>query len=99
MSGSAFGWGREARALLGISCAVSATMFAQLAMDAVEAAVAARLGAVPLAGMALAGGFYGVVFLFALGVVTAVTPLAAHAAGQGDTPALRRIGQNGVWVS
>ena len=99
MSGFGFGWGREARALLGISCAVSATMFAQLAMDAVETAVAARLGAVPLAGMALAGGFYGVVFLFALGVVTAVTPLAAHAAGQGDRAALRRIGQNGVWMA
>ncbi len=86
------------RALASIASAVSVTMFAQLAIDAVETAVLARLGAVQLAGATLAGSLYAVVFLFALGVVTAVTPLAAHAAGRGDAAALRRFGQNGIWA-
>jgi multidrug resistance protein, MATE family len=99
-----FDWRREACALGSVASAVSMAMFAQLAIDVVETAVVetavvARLGALPLAGVTLALGVHAVVFLFALGVVTAVTPLAAQAAGRGDTQAVRRIGQNGLWMA
>jgi multidrug resistance protein, MATE family len=93
------GWVREARAVLGIACAVSAAMAAQIGMDAVELALAARLGAAALAGVTLAGGVYSLVFMVALGVVTAVTPLAAREAGRGDAAALARVGRNGMWVA
>ena len=99
MDGVAFDWRREAWVLGSVASAVSMAMFAQLAIDAVETAVVARLGAVALAGVTLAVGVHTVVFLFALGVATAVTPLAAHAAGRGDAAAVRRVGQNGLFVA
>jgi len=38
------------------------------------------------------------VFLFALGVVTAVIPIVAQAHGRGDVEGVRRSGQQGLWV-
>ena len=90
--------GREARALAGIAVAVSVTMFAQLAISAVETVIVARLGVAALAGVTLALGLYSLVFLFTLGVVTAVTPLAARAHGAGDPATVAAIGQQGLWL-
>jgi MATE family multidrug resistance protein len=91
-------WVREARALTGISVAVTITMFAQLAISAVETLIVARLGVETLAGVTLALSLYFLLFLFALGVVTAVTPIVAGAAGRGDSEDLRLSGQQGFWV-
>jgi len=91
-------WVAEARALAGISLSVTVTMFAQLAISAVETMAVARLGVQVLAGVTLALSVNLLVFLFALGVVTAVTPIAAQARGRGDTAGLRRVGQQGLWV-
>jgi MATE family multidrug resistance protein len=91
-------WVREARALTGISLAVSITMFAQLAISAVETLIVARLGVETLAGVTLALSLYLLLFLFALGVVTAVTPIVAGAHGRGDSEDLRLSGQQGFWV-
>jgi MATE family multidrug resistance protein len=92
-------WIAEARVLTGISLSVTLTMFAQLAISAVETLAVARLGVHALAGVTLALSIYLLVFLFALGIVTAVTPIAAQARGRGNRDALRRIGQQGLWVS
>lgn len=91
-------WVREARALTSISIAVSVTMFAQLMISAVETLIVARLGVRELAGVTLALGVYSLMFLFALGVVTAVTPIVANADGRGDSDDLRLSGQQGFWV-
>ncbi len=91
-------WAAEARAQLGIALPMTVTMFAQLAISAVETLIVARLGIDVLAGVTLALGVYGLVFLFALGVVTAITPIAALARGRGDIAGLRRSGQQGLWV-
>jgi MATE family multidrug resistance protein len=91
-------WVREARALTGISVAVTITMFAQLAISAVETLIVARLGVETLAGVTLALSLYLLLFLFALGVVTAVTPIVAGAYGRGDSDDLRLSGQQGCWV-
>lgn len=91
-------WAREARALTGVSAAVTITMFAQLAISEVETLIVARLGVEPLAGMTLALSLYLLLFLFALGVVTAVTPIVAGAYGRGDSEDLRLSGQQGLWV-
>lgn len=91
-------WAREARALAGVSVAVSITMFAQLAISMVETLIVARLGLRALAGVTLALGIYLLVFLFALGIVTAITPIAAAACGRGDMRELRLSGQQGLWV-
>ncbi len=91
-------WVREAHTLAGISLPITLTMFAQLAISAVETVTVARLGVHVLAGVTLALSVYFLVFLFALGVVTAVTPIVAQARGRGDTEGLRRSGQQGLWV-
>jgi MATE family multidrug resistance protein len=91
-------WVAEARTLAGISLSITATMFAQLAISAVETLIVARLGVHVLAGVTLALSVYLLVFLFALGVVTAVTPIVAQAHGRGDAEGLRLSGQQGLWV-
>lgn len=91
-------WLAEARALGSISAAVAITMFAQLAMSAIETLVVARLGIRELAGVILALSVQLLVFLFALGVVTALTPIAAAALGRGDAAGARLSGQQGLWV-
>ncbi|MFC7694763.1 MATE family efflux transporter [Paeniroseomonas aquatica] len=91
-------WVAEARTLAGISASVTITMLAQLAISAVEILIVARLGIHELAGVALALSIDLLVFLATLGVVTAVTPLAAAARGRGDFERLRRYGQGGLLV-
>ncbi|MFC0407459.1 MATE family efflux transporter [Roseomonas elaeocarpi] len=91
-------WCAEARALSGVAASVTLTMSAQLALSAVETLLVARLGVAALAGVTLALSLHLLVFLFALGVVTAVTPLAAQARGRGDAAALRGLGQSGLLV-
>ena len=91
-------WRAEARALGGIAVAVTATMAAQLTISAVETVAVARLGTPVLAGVTIALSFQLLAFLFSLGVVTAVTPLAAQAWGSGDQDEARRIGQQGLLV-
>ncbi len=91
-------WVAEARTLAGISLSITITMFAQLAISAVETFTVARLGVHILAGVTLALGVYLIVFLFALGVVTAITPIVAQAHGRGDANGLKRSGQQGLWV-
>jgi MATE family multidrug resistance protein len=92
------GWVAEARTLAGISASVTLTMLAQLAISTVETLIVARLGIAQLAGVALATGTYFLVFLLTLGVVAAVTPLAAAARGRGDTAVVRRYGHAGLLV-
>lgn len=91
-------WAAEARALFGISVSVTITMLAQLIISAVETIAVARLGVTILAGVTLALSIYLLVFLFALGVVTAVTPIAAQARGRGDEEGVRLVGQHALWV-
>jgi len=91
-------WVAEARTLAGISLSIAVTMFAQLAISAVETLIVARLGVHVLAGVTLALSVYLLVFLFALGVATAVTPIVAQAHGRGNVEGLRRSGQQGLWV-
>ena len=91
-------WIAEARALGGISVPVTITMLAQLIISAVETLVVARLGTTVLAGVTLALSIYFLVFLFALGVVTAVTPIAAQARGRDDEEGVRLAGQHALWV-
>ncbi len=87
---------REARALTAIAAALGATMAAQFAISTVETMIVARLGAAPLAGMVLAASLLSLAFLIALGVVTAVTPLVAHAMGRGDPDDAVLTAQQGV---
>ena len=91
-------WRAEAYALGGMAIAVTATMTAQLTISAVETFAVARLGVAILAGVTLALSLHLLAFLFTLGVVTAITPLAAQAQGRGDEEEACRLGQQGLLV-
>ena len=90
---------REARLQVRLAVAVAATMLAQFAISTTTTLVAARMGVPQLAGVTLGMGAFLLLFLAALGVVTAVTPLAAAARRRGDDRAVRLIGQGGVWIA
>lgn len=92
-------WAAEAWAMSGQAASVTATMLAQLALSTIEIFFAARLGTTALAGITLASNIYFPVFLLALGVVTAVTPIAAQARGRGDEDGVRLAGQQALWIS
>lgn len=91
-------WVAEARALSGISASVTITMLAQLIISVVETLAVARLGIAVLAGVTLAISIYLLVLLFTLGVVTAVTPIAAQARGREDEEGVHLAGQHALWV-
>lgn len=91
-------WRAEAYALGSTAAAVTATMAAQLTISAVETLAVARLGVAALAGVTLALSLHLLAFLFTLGVVTAVTPLAAQAHGRGDGEEASRFGRQGLLV-
>ncbi len=54
-------WVAEARTLAGVSLSVTSTMFAQLAISAMETLTVARLGVHVLVGVTLALSVYGAV--------------------------------------
>ncbi|MFI9011469.1 MATE family efflux transporter [Actinosynnema sp. NPDC053489] len=82
---------------LGLPLAVG--FVAQLAMSFTDAALVARLGTAELAGVTLALSVFGVVMLFGLGVVTAVSPRVAAAFRAGDVEAVRRWYAQGTWLA
>ncbi|RDD61439.1 hypothetical protein DRB17_13265 [Ferruginivarius sediminum] len=89
----------QVRRLVVVGSGVWITFAAQLLITFIETVIVARLGADALAGVTIALSLYVASFLFSLGVVTAVTPLAATAYGKGDLEGVRNFGQQGVLVA
>src|SRR5512142_143560 len=75
------------------------TQLGQIAMITTDLALIGRLGEGAVAAAALAHTVYFVSFTFGLGLVTAVSPLAAQAFGAGDVKRLRHALRVGLWVS
>ncbi|WP_375311968.1 MATE family efflux transporter [Bradyrhizobium sp. A5] len=75
------------------------TQLGQIAMITTDLAMIGRLGEDAVAAAALAHTVYFVSFTFGLGLVTAVSPLAAQAFGAGDVKRLRHALRVGLWVS
>jgi MATE family multidrug resistance protein len=90
--------GTEAIMMAGLVVNVAATFAAQIAMTVVELFFVARLGVDALAGVSIALTFYVTSFLFCLGIVTAVTPLASAAFGAARKERVKIIGQQGVLI-
>ena len=81
----------EIRATLALAVPLAAANLAQMAMSVIDTIMVGTLGAVPLAAVALAGGFYFTSVVICQGVLTAVAPLAAYAIGAGDRAGAGRI--------
>jgi MATE family, multidrug efflux pump len=86
----------EIRATLGLAGPLAAANLSQMAMSVVDTIMVGKLGAVPLAAVALGGGFYFTTVVVCMGVLTAVAPLAAYAIGAGDRAAAGRLARSGL---
>ncbi|MBR0972035.1 MULTISPECIES: MATE family efflux transporter [Bradyrhizobium] len=75
------------------------TQLGQIAMITTDLALIGRLGQDAVAAAALAHTVYFVSFTFGLGLMAAVSPLAAQAFGAGDVRRIRRSLRVGLWVA
>lgn len=72
---------------------------AQIGINTTEVLLVGRLGAVPLAGAALATSSFHTIFLFSLGLAVAVAPLVAQARGAREFRTIRRAVRQGLWAT
>jgi MATE family multidrug resistance protein len=86
----------ETRATLALAVPLATANLSQMAMSVTDTVMVGKLGAVPLASVALGGGFYFTSVVICLGVLTAVAPLAAYSIGAGDPAAAGRIARSGL---
>lgn len=89
----------ETRATLTLAVPLAAANLSQMAMSVTDTIMVGKLGAVPLAAAALAGGFYFTSVVTCLSVLTAVAPLAAYSIGAGDRAAAGRIARSGLLLA
>src|SRR5689334_4833502 len=75
------------------------TQLGQIAMITSDLALIGRLGEDSVAAAALAHTVYFVSFTFGLGLMAAVSPLAAQAFGSGDVGRMRRSLRVGLWTA
>jgi multidrug resistance protein, MATE family len=86
----------ETRATLALAVPLATANLSQMAMSVTDTAMVGKLGAVPLASVALGGGFYFTSVVICLGVLTAVAPLAAYSIGAGEPQVAGRIARSGL---
>src|SRR5579864_253114 len=87
---------REIRATLAIGAPLAAANLAQMAMGFTDTVMVGHLGGAALAAAGLGGLLYFTSVFVLQGVVSAVSPLCAHALGAGDLPAVGRIAGKGM---
>ncbi|HUA57066.1 MAG TPA: MATE family efflux transporter [Candidatus Sulfotelmatobacter sp.] len=81
----------ELAATLALAAPLAAGNLAQMAMGFTDTVMVGRLGAVALAAAGLGGMLYFTTGVVLQGVISAVSPLAAHAVGTGDRTGAGRI--------
>jgi MATE family multidrug resistance protein len=86
----------EIRATLALATPLATANLSQIAMSVIDTVMVGTLGSVPLAAVALGGGFYFTGVVICLGVLTAVAPLSAFAIGAGARHAAGRIAASGL---
>jgi MATE family multidrug resistance protein len=89
----------ETRATLALAVPLAAANLAQMAMSLIDNVMIGTLGAVPLAAVALGGGFYFTFAAICQAILNAVAPLAAYAIGSGDRAAAGRIAGSGLMLA
>jgi MATE family multidrug resistance protein len=90
------GIGAELRATLALAAPLAAANLAQMAMGVTDTVMVGRLGATPLAAAGLGAMLYFTGGVMLQGILSAVSPLAAHALGAGDRAAAGRIAGAGL---
>ena len=92
-------WRAELRNTLRLAVPLVLTQLAVIAIGTTDTLMMGWLGPQDLAAGALGGTVYFAVFLFSLGVLTAVAPMAAQAIGAHQRREVRRIVRQGLWVA
>jgi MATE family multidrug resistance protein len=88
----------EAVLLLKLTGPILLAQLSQTSMGFVDTVMAGRVGPVDLAAVAVGSSFFFPIFLFLLGLLSAVTPLVAQAHGSRDSSNIFRSLQQGVVV-
>lgn len=86
----------ETRATLALAVPLAAANLSQIAMSVIDTVMVGKLGAVPLAAVALGGGFYFTSVVICQGMLNAVAPLAAFHVGAGERDAAGRVAGSGL---
>ena len=97
--GNAWLWRAEFRATLQLAVPLVMTQLGVIAISLTDTLMMGWLGPHALAAGALGGNVHFVVFLFSLGVLNAVAPMAAQAIGAHQRREVRRIVRQGLWVA
>ena len=88
----------EAALLLKLTGPILLAQLSQTSMGFVDTVMAGRVGPVDLAAVAVGSSLFFPIFLFMVGLLSAVTPLAAQAHGRRDCTDIFRSLQQGVVV-
>jgi MATE family multidrug resistance protein len=89
----------EIRATAAVAAPLAGASVAQMAMGFTDTVMVGRLGAVPLAAAGLGATLYFTAAVAIQAIVSAVAPLAAHAAGRGDPAGAGRITGEGLIIA
>ena len=89
---------REAAVLLRLTAPLVLAQVSQTAMGFVDTVMAGRYSAVDLAAVAVGSSIFFPVYLFLVGLLSAVTPLVAQANGRGDSEGIRQAIRRGMTI-
>jgi len=88
----------EAGILLRLTGPLVLAQVSQTAMGFVDTVMAGRVSAVDLAAVAVGSSIFFPIYLFLIGLLSAVTPLVAQAHGRGDGAAVRHAIRQGMVI-
>lgn len=89
----------ETVALLHIGGPLMATQVAQMAMGFFDTVMMGRVGPVELAAVAIGTGLWHTLFLFALGILMALSPSVAQLRGAGHHGAIAPLVRQALWLA
>ncbi|KQZ01761.1 MATE family efflux transporter [Pseudolabrys sp. Root1462] len=92
-------WRDEMRATVKLALPIALTQLGQVAMMTSDLILIGRLGDVAIAGAALAHIILFVCFVLGMGLMSAVSPLAAQAYGAREPRMVRRALRVGLWAA
>lgn len=89
----------EATALLRIGGPLMATQVVQMAMGFFDTLMMGRVGPTELAAVAIGAGLWHTLFLFALGILMALSPAVAQLHGAGQRTAIAPLVRQALWLA
>ncbi|MCH7834617.1 MAG: MATE family efflux transporter, partial [Proteobacteria bacterium] len=88
----------ETRALMRIAGPLIVNNLAVAGMQFADAVMAGRLGAEALAAVAVGGSVWFLGFIFSMGLLMAISPIAARLFGSGQEAMIGRYARQGIYI-